>query len=1078
MSTINTSLAGGDLGSQETLCPYVDCNNKFPIDLKDCPACLRPISRCPNGHMFAAMTGFCDYCGYDTSTATNTPADTTKVVLGPDDITELVADAYRAAAMSGANMRSATELLEGLRETLGQQSNYHEAWDKFDDHIARTLDKRLREIVLDAREAFIDRILNGEIACVSATLEVDQARGWREWLQTLSSAIVNWRLLLAKFLANAPLNFSPNNIPVLVRIRRDMDRVIEERWPESFTMFCYLAAQDAIEAADRARLLVIAAEIELYQLKRSDRARLLLEQAEQLGPEVSRVKYGLGEYYLQEREFSKALAQAELLKKNFPQSSQGYVLEGDCFEQQGELDKADTCYQEALRVSPGETAAYGRLIRLYGRPERLSNFENRLLPILELACVIDPLNRYSLLVDLGTAYQQNTRYDEAHSYYDEAIELNERQLSGYITKGYAYLEQQKPKQALEMFETAIRVAPEATDGYWGLYYLHDQASEWKEAADAYEKSLEHSPEVLGLVLDFEDTNPGPNNIGEVIDRLIDTLAHDPENNTILNSLLTLAELYNKSQQRSRAKLLYDRIRTAKGERFEGQYQNLIGNADYYWSDYQGAVDSYSKAAAAEPNESVYHSNLSLAYQGLKELSKARDALEKASQLDTDGSKYQKRFGDLANDEGNEYYGNSEFTHALDCYTKAISFDQSNAVYYSNQALAWENLTTAASRVEALEKAVNALNRAIALDSADPTYPARRKALESELTLARSYGEHIIGKTPTVTPIAIDIADDLVPYVEREKGISAECEALSADLRRRISESFGISLPGIRFRRGEFDSPGTYLISLMDVPTVVGSISLNKRLFVGTGSQLSDLGVEGDPGLDPLNGHEAYWVDQQKVEALGPGKLSTWSLLEYPIRHLESLVRRNLSEFVDHQEVAALLASYDEGLKVETESLTAFTIVLRALVSEQVPLTPIDLILRQISELLDQHLDLVSIVEEIRFLPAIRLSLPGNNSAYSFYRLGERMTSLLDQSVREGDHYQFLALEPEKCQEALAAVRDKVLGKTNIGIVAENSVLRPLLRRLIELEFPDIPILALKELLTAPGTQVVGEIELL
>jgi flagellar biosynthesis component FlhA len=198
-----------------------------------------------------------------------------------------------------------------------------------------------------------------------------------------------------------------------------------------------------------------------------------------------------------------------------------------------------------------------------------------------------------------------------------------------------------------------------------------------------------------------------------------------------------------------------------------------------------------------------------------------------------------------------------------------------------------------------------------------------------------------------------------------------------------------------------------------------------------------------------------------------------------VQHLEAIIRRNLNDFIDHQEASNLLASEIGAAEVtgDTEKLTAFTIVLRALASEEVPIFPPAPILRQFSQSLAEGKDLTHIVEGIRSLPDIRPLLLGNNAAYSFYRLGKRMTAGLAQSLRAENGSQFLAMVPEQCQEALAAVRDKIASQRNVALVVEQPELRPLVRRLTEVEFPNAPVLSSQELRSELTTRIVGEIEL-
>lgn len=1012
---------------------------------------------------------------YDSGLAADTTASR-KYSLSRTALLELIADAYREAAMSGVNMRSATDVLEAVRTTLAEEPNYLKAWEQLDNYIGRTLDKRLRQVVANVRDRFVGEVIKGEIARLHQSLSDNQEQGFDEWLRTHAEALANWRMLLAKALCEAPLPFPTSVVPIVEKIGRATNLVVEERWPDTFAMFRYLSQQEAIPREHRAQLLVVAGEIEIYQLRRLAFGKKLLDEAQELAPEEPRVFAGQGEYCLQKQQFEEASGYFQKVIERLPQSAHGYVLMGDYYEEQHKFERAEEAYQNAIRTAPGETASYARLLRMYGNPERFTTYETRLLPLVETASVIDPLIEYTMLLDLGNAYQQSGRNDEAHSWYDKAIQLNRNRQGAYVSKGYAYLEQKMFEDARAMFAKAIEVAPESTDGYWGLYFMHDQRQEWREAADAYESSLLRSPLITGNISHLLDDKSVPATFDELKNYLFETLRSEPEDASTLNTLTTLADLYKKDGRVADALHVYEKIREAKGADYEADYQNLVGNTKYSLKDYQGAVEAYTAAINANPSDTVFHTNLSLAYQGLKQWGQARAALSavKAVKGEENYDTYVDKMADLWNTEGNDYFSQGKYEEAIERYSQAIDFDDKEAVYYSNKGLAWERLWPVKREMQVLQNAKAALQRAIALAPDNQQYQNRLGGLEGQLRMAKIYGPQIAGKTPTVTPLAMEMASDLVPFVANADGeLLAEVQALTEALRKRIADSFGVRASGVRFRGNEGDlPPGSYIIMLMEIPMVMGTIDINKRLFTGNEAGLTNLGIPLEPAMNPLTGEDAYWVEEKHCETIKAAGLETWSLMEYPIRHLEALITNNLSEFIDHQEANNLL---DGEAATQLKDLTAFTSVLKGLVAEKAPILAFPQILKKLNESLAEKKDLTTIIEEVRSLPEIRTSLWGNSAAYAFNRLGDQITKDIAKSVRIEQGNQFLAMLPEDCQEALARVRDNLSPGKNVALVVEQSELRPLIRRLIELEWPNVPVLSMAELLPELSNRIVGEI---
>src|SRR5215510_8828741 len=160
--------------SRKAVCPYPDCEGIL-AGLSYCPTCRRSVTKCPNGHIMATDLGFCDTCGYD---AKKESQRSIKFVISPEVSVRIIADAYRDAALANTNMRSATELLESLRVVVADGTDYHKTWDKLDESIGRTLDKRLRHVLLTLRQNFVAHVTDGEIARLQAGFASDPRGAW------------------------------------------------------------------------------------------------------------------------------------------------------------------------------------------------------------------------------------------------------------------------------------------------------------------------------------------------------------------------------------------------------------------------------------------------------------------------------------------------------------------------------------------------------------------------------------------------------------------------------------------------------------------------------------------------------------------------------------------------------------------------------------------------------------------------------------------------------------------------------------------------------------------------------------
>ena len=387
----------------------------------------------------------------------------------------------------------------------------------------------------------------------------------------------------------------------------------------------------------------------------------------------------------------------------------------------------------------------------------------------------------------------------------------------------------------------------------------------------------------------------------------------------------------------------------------------------------------------------------------------------------------------------------------------------------------------------VEEAISSLQKASELDPENEEYETNLNRIK---VLSRC-GEQYEKMLPVVTPIAVELAGDLIPLIEgKEEGepLAAEASQLSDDMKKNISDKMGVKMPGIRFRGDEADLPsGTYNILLWEIPMAQGVISPNKRLFTGSLETLTYLGISGEDTTNPLTGDEAWWISQKdwkKLEEAGAA-IELWDSLEYLFGHIQGVLENNLSDFIGHQEVMNLL---DEKLTEDTYmevvedpdnplDLSGLVTVLKNLLREKVPITALEPIIKEFNQCKKDGMNLLAIADAIRSLPEILPNLPGNNEKYSFYQIGTVLEEEINSSIGRKHSQPVLNMDPEMCRDALTAVRENVYYQRNVAILIKNPQIRPFTKQLIGLEFPDIPVLSQNELLPHLESKIVGEIEL-
>jgi type III secretion protein V len=384
-----------------------------------------------------------------------------------------------------------------------------------------------------------------------------------------------------------------------------------------------------------------------------------------------------------------------------------------------------------------------------------------------------------------------------------------------------------------------------------------------------------------------------------------------------------------------------------------------------------------------------------------------------------------------------------------------------------------NLEVPGRRIEAVNQAICALEQASNLAPEGVSYREQLEKLRKRKSLITYFGERAMEMPmPVVTPIVLEIAGDLIPYVEgkEETKLSPLLEKLTKNLRKRIFREMGVKIPGIRFRGNEDLAEGNYVIMLMESPVIRGQILQGKRLFPGSLREIAQLEIVAyQKAVNPLTEDEAFWVGEKDWKRVESAKLELWDVIEYPLRHLEAVIRKNLAEFLGHQEVMDLLVSSncDACNKIQNSNarLTALVHVLQALVTEGVGITAFKAICREFNRLYDAGTETITIAERLRYISGIREKLPGNSREFAFYQLGQHLEAQIHQSIQIDGQLLILNLKPEACQNILRVVRENMEFQKNVAILVDKAELRPFVRELIEIEFPWIPVLSRKELAT-------------
>ena len=246
--------------------------------------------------------------------------------------------------------------------------------------------------------------------------------------------------------------------------------------------------------------------------------------------------------------------------------------------------------------------------------------------------------------------------------------------------------------------------------------------------------------------------------------------------------------------------------------------------------------------------------------------------------------------------------------------------------------------------------------------------------------------------PAVTPIVVEVADDLVHHVDSREDGARFLNGLIPRMRARVLADTGVTLPGIRMRGDPNLPPGGVRVRIDEVTVLDAGTPAEARYRVDPlASELTGPpGQEGEQTfIHPLTGETGLWSirpvpaeateDGAPVDADEPGDdATTFGVPQYLVHTIELVARSHLTAFLGPAEVDALVTEWikqhpdlPRSATLEPPARVRLAWVLQSLVADRVPIGDGPTILSAVGAVTAPLPDLRRIVRA-----ALRAQLPG------------------------------------------------------------------------------------------------------
>ena len=341
----------------------------------------------------------------------------------------------------------------------------------------------------------------------------------------------------------------------------------------------------------------------------------------------------------------------------------------------------------------------------------------------------------------------------------------------------------------------------------------------------------------------------------------------------------------------------------------------------------------------------------------------------------------------------------------------------------------------------------------------------------------------------------DTGDEFSPVVPLILDLSASLgEPLDYDLLndelialgRTLYFDLGVPFPGVNLR----DNPGLgsfeYVLNLDEVPVGFGSLMEGHVLVRDDPDNIRMLGIEVKEGIPFLPSEKSWWVqerDAERIKAVGGRVLGHEKVIAL---HLSLILARHADSFIGLQESKYLLDRMEErapDLVHEASRLLPLQKIadlLKRLVQEQISIRDLRSILEALIIWAPKEKDQVMLSEYIRAALKRQISYKycAGQNILPAVLLDPACEEKIRQSIRQTSSGAFLALDPDSSRLFLQEVRRISSLRRGKRLVIICSIdIRRYVRRLIEGEFYEIPVLDYQELTPEISVQPVDRIRI-
>ncbi|MCH9612299.1 MAG: Invasion protein InvA [Chlamydiia bacterium] len=338
------------------------------------------------------------------------------------------------------------------------------------------------------------------------------------------------------------------------------------------------------------------------------------------------------------------------------------------------------------------------------------------------------------------------------------------------------------------------------------------------------------------------------------------------------------------------------------------------------------------------------------------------------------------------------------------------------------------------------------------------------------------------------PVILEVGSYLAELIKKDREGSKFIEEKIPKMRYTMYQDLGIRFPGVHVRTQSANlEHEEYIISLNEVPLIRGKVLSDCVLTNELEENLRRYNIPSITSKN-INNQPSIWVNNKYRDILDKAKIKYWEPLDVMILHLSYFYRQYAGEFIGIQEVRGILEfiekSFPDLVKEVTRlvPLQRLTEIFKRLVQEQISIRDLRTILEALSEWAQTEKDTIMLTEYIRssLKRYISYKYSLGQSVLSVYIIDPEVEDLFRGAIKQTSAGSYLALDPDSSQLILHSLRNTITPTPPGGqppVLITSSDVRRFVRKFVEGEFPELPVISFQEVVPEIRIQPLGRIQI-